>query len=122
MRLTLMVAVLFCTAMLCTSVRAQTLTDVNLLLRAYDRGDRYMQQQLERQVSYIHDGLMWANAYLWSNGQPEIYCSPGKVALQGAQLIDMLRREAQERPLLGTMPVGQGLVFTLRSVFPCKAN
>jgi hypothetical protein len=96
--------------------------DTNMLLQFYDTGDRDIQLRVERHVKDIEDGLGWANSHLYANKQPLIYCAPEKIALQGAQLMDMLRREVKERPEMGTSPVGLVLLHTLRQVFPCKAN
>lgn len=99
----------------------QYLTTKWFLEVAQDK-DPKIRQIIERKVADIEDGLSWANVYLVSRQQPQIYCLPGQLALTGPQLVDIVRRQVAKQPEDAKYPIGLVLREALQSVFPCPTR
>jgi hypothetical protein len=100
-----------------TQARAEA--DVSTFLKTYDAARPTQQQTLREYLLWNYNGMDWANSSITLRDNRPLYCIPGKLALTGEQLVDMLRREAQEHPTLWTKPVGLVLLYALNTIFPC---
>jgi hypothetical protein len=93
---------------------------VNELLHDYDSSAPNKQRFIEMLVSQTENGLSRANVYLrGERKQAPLYCTPDKLALTGAQVIDILRQEVKTSPDTGTVPFGLGVLIATVKVFPC---
>jgi hypothetical protein len=75
--------------------------------------------QIENYVRAEQDGMLWSNVYSTSHQRPLLYCQPERLSLTGRQMMDMLRRAAEETPELLKAPLGFAVLATLRRTFPC---
>jgi hypothetical protein len=68
-------------------------------------------------------GMAWTNAVIEAETGKHLYCPP-ESALNGEQLVDMLRKKAAEDPRLNNISFGLAILSTLRMTFPCaeKSN
>jgi hypothetical protein len=92
---------------------------VNWLLNEYSSNpDR--RYYIETVVESIENGFGWANAELKvGRNQSALYCSPQKLALNGGQIMDILRRARDERKSIGEYSFGFGILEALKFTFPC---
>ena len=108
---------------LCAAVIATFLTatpaladpTVRAILDRYERGDpagRYY-------LIGIGTGLSWANANLFRDHKPRLFCVPEKVTLAPEQELDILKRYVQRNPNLADKQVGAVLLLALIDAFPC---
>jgi hypothetical protein len=72
-------------------------------------------------ITGIEDGLSWANVESKKRFGVKLYCSPGSIALQGDQIIDIMRRfvRAHDYMDLQEQRVGVVLLLALEELFPC---
>jgi hypothetical protein len=88
---------------------------VRAILDRYERGDpagRYY-------LIGIGTGLSWANANLFRDHKPRLFCVPEKVTLAPEQELDILKRYVQRNPNLADKQVGAVLLLALIDAFPC---
>jgi hypothetical protein len=90
------------------------------LLQNYDTSD-VNRDDIKRILLATNNGFAWANADLKYRKREPLYCPPGKLALTGEQLIDILRRKVRHDPAFGSEYVGLGLLFALQETFPCDS-
>ena len=90
-------------------------------LDKYEHGDLAERQTLLSVIKGLEDGVSWADAYNQARGVARLYCPPGPIfSLEPERLIDMLRREAEARPIIRREPWQLATIEALRNVFPCK--
>ena len=107
----------------CGAPAARAEVDVRTLLDLYEKsaGDAALRDQVELTVSMMETGMGWANAELTQiRKDAAIYCPPRQMAFTGTQLIDILRRAADKKPILAKQPFGLALLVSLKEVFPCR--
>jgi hypothetical protein len=100
-------------------VYANTSTDINTLLRLYDLAPSNDREQIELVAVNIQWGMLLANLDMQRLHEQPIYCQPDELLLSGAMLMTILRGAIQKHPLLGTAPLGIGILSVLVTTFPC---
>ena len=111
-------AILFALVFSCTGARAEQ--TVNELLRDYDSAKPEKRLLLEIMMSETQNGLNWASVYLkMVRKESALVCRPANVVLTGSQILEMLRREANEFPQSGELPYGYAILAADIKVFPC---
>lgn len=88
-------------------------------LALYDSAKPSERAYLDDIVDATESGMSWANVVAKYEGHP-LYCPPGKVALQAAQVIDIMRRYAETNPKSNTDPYRMVMILSLREAFPCE--
>jgi hypothetical protein len=100
-------------------ISADAEDDVNTFIKKYDAGTSIQKQLMTDALEHIQLGLEWANTVL--GDRKALYCPPPHLVLTGGQLLDMLRREGRDDPVVkGTAPIGLILIVTLKKHFPCQ--
>lgn len=90
------------------------------IIAVYDKGSPAVRSKVETAFEQFEAGMGWSNTYLQRVRKTvAIYCSPGKLAFTGSQLIDILRRRAKEDAHIAEAPWGMGMLFALQYTFPC---
>lgn len=88
-------------------------------LTAYQGADTSQRETLQNVLLQNYNGMAWANVAAMEK-KTCIFKDPAKMVLVGAQLVDILRREAVAHPVgLADKPYGMGLLFALTLEFPC---
>ena len=107
--------------MLLSPTRATAEEDVNTALRVYDSGNSADRKTEEIVFLNAQAGLWWANSVLFYRKQQPLFCPPDNAApVPGAQVLEMVRRQVDENPLVWEMPYGLAILITLQKIFPCK--
>jgi hypothetical protein len=119
----LKLALIICGFSLLTSA-ARAEMDVTTLLNKYDSATSVIDKQIIAGiVDKTHYGISWANAFLEdARKEAPLYCQPKRLVLTTEQILDILRREVKEQPVLGEEPYGLAMIIALRKVFPCQPN
>ena len=106
---------------LLSPTRATAEEDVNTALRVYDSGNSADRKTEEIVFLNAQAGLWWANSVLFYRKQQPLFCPPDNAApVPGAQVLEMVRRQVDENPVVGEMPYGLAILITLQKIFPCK--
>ena len=90
------------------------------VVEMYDRGDSTTRKLLDVTIVNISNGLMWANNELTKRKTPPLYCQPENLAINGSQLIDIVRRTIGQEQRLSNYPLGMVLLISMQRVFPCE--
>jgi len=79
-------------------------------------------QDVQRHVETFEQGVSAANSYNNAEGRDDavLYCVPTNILLKGDQLMDILRRQVEADPDLGTTVWQIALIEALREEFPCR--
>lgn len=89
-------------------------------IRLYD-SQPAMRASIETTLRYLEGGMGWANAELDTvRHEKALYCPPGKLALMGAQLVDITRRFLTTHPGFGDYPLPMIMLKGLEETFPCN--
>jgi hypothetical protein len=92
----------------------------NFLINDCDSSTLESKKFWEKKVEDLQYGMSWTNFYLKIvRHESEIYCPPANIVLTGGQIIDMLRRNIQERQQIGSEPFGLAILSMLTTTFPC---
>jgi hypothetical protein len=105
-----------------TFASAEPILSAKRLLDMYRDANAAQRQQLQLLAATFERGVGVANAFNKNEGRPAavLYCSPGQIALQGDQLLNILQREIEDHPYLGEHGWEVVMVTALRNLFPCK--
>lgn len=102
---------------------AQAEWNVKTLLSHYDTGTSNEKELLSGIISGTENGMGWANTFLETYRKEDaLYCVPPHLALNGDQLMDMLRKEVKDHPSEADSSYGLVLMLALRKVFPCQPH
>jgi hypothetical protein len=112
-----MVLVIF--VAVCPLTPAQAEVAAKVFIRNYGAANLATQKVMRETLEWVASGIGWANTDLHSMHQQRLYCQPGKLALTGEQLEDMLERHVQEELFAADYPFGLVLLESLKKVFPC---
>lgn len=82
------------------------------------------QSRAETEIMGLQAGYTEANTYLTGiRREAPMFCQPGNLSLTAGQLIDMLRRAANEQPELDQSPsLASAMLSVMRRTFPCQPN
>jgi hypothetical protein len=84
---------------LLSPTRATAEEDVNTALRVYDSGNSTDRKTEEIVFLNAQAGLWWANSVLFYRKQQPLFCPPDNAApVPGAQVLEMVRRQVDEKP------------------------
>jgi hypothetical protein len=93
--------------------------NANELLAQYDGDDPVGKQFATMRALFYEQGIQAAQAFLSPEGKREVInCQPGKLALTGEQVIDILRSTVKQNPALGATYAPLSIVYALRATFP----
>ena len=93
--------------------------DVKSALQARNSADSDNRKVWDLIFGNTYNGMRWANAALVARKQPQIFCEPNDVALDGLAVTEMLRRQLNADPKFGEIPFGFGILIVLQIRFPC---
>jgi putative SOS response-associated peptidase YedK len=115
---------LFTLCFLMFSIAARAEVDLKTFLETYDGADIAEKHHLAERLLDMQYGMAWTNAVIEAETGQHLYCPPETSALNGEQLVDMLRKKAAEGPRLNDISFGLAILSTLRMTFPCaeKSN
>jgi hypothetical protein len=105
--------------LLACSGPARAAGEVDDLIAAYDSKERLKKEYAIIHADLIQRGIAVANRALVLNNQTPLYCPPPTLVLTGEQILDMLRRQAQESPPFGALSTDNGILSVLRRTFRC---
>jgi len=94
--------------------------DIDGLLKAYDSKDPLEKQYARIHADLIETGISAANRAIVGKKQTPLYWPPSNLVLTGDQVLDMLRREVQKIPPLGTVATDLGILVVLERTFACN--
>jgi hypothetical protein len=81
------------------------------------------QTMAETKITGLQAGFSEANAYLTgTRKEAPMFCQPANLSLTADQLIDMLRRNVNERPELDQSDLASALLAVMQRTFPCQQN
>jgi hypothetical protein len=100
-----------------THVKAEM--SANKLLDDHKNANADLRLLLEFQVQAYASGMGWMNAYLKHEGQKQVYCQPAKLALDGSQILVMIRKGVEADSKLGEAPFGLAILQIFIAAFPC---
>ena len=93
--------------------------------RAEPTADWYIQRHakepkiVEVLVQHTYDGILWSEVYHKDLGGRKLFCPPTKLALNGNQLLDIMRQFLEAHKSSAELPMGLVLVMAVKDTFPC---
>lgn len=105
------------------STHAADCMDTDTFLRRYNVVDGPTQQMYLAYLSGLQSGFAWSQTHYKTRlNQPGMYCPPRNTEFSVERLLDILRKEAAERPHYAKAPVPLALMEALRSLYPCESG
>ena len=99
------------------------LIDAQSYVKGMAGDNKEIHELLEDHLIGINTGFMWANSALKIQKRKPVYCQPGKLVINGKNLIRFLDDEIKELKeqgkFTGKEPIGMLLILHLEKVFPC---
>ena len=93
--------------------------DTDAVLKGYFGKDPLAKSYLVSLAENIGRGISVANSELVATKQRPLYCKPANLVLKGDQILDMLTREVEKNPALGTVFPEVAILIMLERTFPC---
>jgi hypothetical protein len=112
-------AVLVAVCLLLSAASASAEMTVKDFLARFDRATAADKELLQTLLGQVDIGLGWANSRLGFLKRPKLYCEAGNVALTDAQVLAVLRRQSQRKPVILQAPYGLGLLMALEEEYHC---
>jgi hypothetical protein len=117
----------FCSASLavlllaCWPSVAQADPTLKRFLKNYDASETGGRVVLEALVSTTENSFAWTNSYLKEvRKEKPLYCEPRDRPTTGPEIIEMLRRDAQSKPEMGSYLMGYAILVSLQNHFLCS--
>ncbi len=116
-------ALLFCSLCLFPTL-AHAEQSLNNFLKQYDAADPERKSCIRNSIVSAGNSMLWVNTLIegWikeGRKQEPLYCPPPKLPLTTEQVLDILRREVKEVPVMGEQPWSLALILSLHMAFPC---
>jgi len=91
------------------TAHAQAEATAQEFLDKYEHADTTERQTILILIKGLAEGVSWADAYNQARGVARLYCPPGLFfSMQPEQLMDILRREVEARPVIRVKTRGSG--------------
>ncbi len=101
--------------LVCTAGNVQAEVSADEFLRSPSK------EMKEQYLSAFYNAVSWYKAYIVTVEKGAgTYCAPGKLALAGPQLLQILASYVEAHPNVRLDPVGMAMFQSLVRAFPCK--